>query len=75
MDKQRIVITGMGLVSPLGLTVEEHWDGLINGKNGIGPITVMDVSKFAVFENGKLVGIIARDNFLDFLRTKAELGV
>ena len=54
MDKQRIVITGTGLVSPLGLTVEEHWDGLINGKNGIGPITVMDVSKFPVFVAGEV---------------------
>jgi len=44
----------MGVVSPLGLTVEEHWDGLANGKNGIGPITVIDVSKFPVFLAGEV---------------------
>ena len=54
MDKQRIVITGMGVVSPLGLTVDEHWNGLINGRNGIGPITVMDVSKLPVFVAGEV---------------------
>ena len=54
MDYNRIVITGMGVVSPLGLTVDEHWDGLINGKNGIGPITIMDVSKFPVFVGGEV---------------------
>ncbi|MFC1998255.1 beta-ketoacyl-[acyl-carrier-protein] synthase family protein [Chloroflexota bacterium] len=54
MDYKRIVITGMGVVSPLGLTVEEHWNGLANGKNGIGPITVMDVSKFPVFVAGEV---------------------
>jgi 3-oxoacyl-[acyl-carrier-protein] synthase II len=44
----------MGVVSPLGLTVEEHWNGLTNGKNGIGPVTVMDVSKFPVFVAGEV---------------------
>jgi len=38
----------------LGLTVEEHWNGLTNGKNGIGPITVMDVSNFPVFVAGEV---------------------
>ena len=54
MEYKRIVITGMGVVSPLGLTVDEHWDGLINAKNGIGPITIMDVSKFPVFVGGEV---------------------
>jgi len=44
----------MGVVSPLGLTVDQHWNGLANGKNGIGPITIMDVSKFPVFVAGEV---------------------
>jgi len=45
---RRIVITGLGAVSPLGLTVEDFWQGLISGKSGIGPITLFDASAFPV---------------------------
>lgn len=38
----RVVITGLGAITPLGNTVEEYWKGLISGKNGIGPITKFD---------------------------------
>jgi 3-oxoacyl-(acyl-carrier-protein) synthase len=38
----RIVITGMGTVNPLGLTVEESWQNAINGVSGVGPITLFD---------------------------------
>ncbi len=41
-DSQRVVITGLGAVSPLGLTVAEFWDGLVAGRSGIGPITQFD---------------------------------
>lgn len=40
MDK--IVITGMGTVNPLGLTVEESWQNVVNGVSGVGPITLFD---------------------------------
>lgn len=46
MDRPRVVITGMGVVSPLGNTIEEFWQGLISGKSGIGPITQFDASDF-----------------------------
>lgn len=39
---ERVVITGMGTVNPLGLTVEESWKNLINGVSGVGPITIFD---------------------------------
>lgn len=45
--KRRVVITGMGCVSPLGSTVEDNWNNVIAGKSGIGPVTKMDVSQFA----------------------------
>ena len=43
---KRVVITGLGVISPLGNTVAEFWENIINGKSGIGPITKFDASKF-----------------------------
>ena len=48
MDKRRIVITGMGAVTPLGLTVDEFWAGLTAGKSGVGYITRFDATNFSV---------------------------
>ena len=47
IPRHRVVITGLGVLSPLGLTMEETWDGLIAGKNGVGPITLFDASRCA----------------------------
>ena len=46
MTDRSIVITGLGAITPLGLTVEDYWHGLINGKSGIGPITLFDASSY-----------------------------
>ncbi len=40
--KRRVVVTGVGMVTPVGLDTETSWEGLINGKSGIGPITQFD---------------------------------
>ena len=45
---RRVVITGMGAVTPLGNTVEESWDAAKRGVNGIGPITQYDTSDMKV---------------------------
>jgi 3-oxoacyl-[acyl-carrier-protein] synthase II len=46
MSKRRIVITGMGAVTPLGLDVETTWSNLIAGKSGVGHVTSFDISKY-----------------------------
>jgi 3-oxoacyl-[acyl-carrier-protein] synthase II len=40
--KRRVVVTGVGMITPVGLDTEKTWEGLINGKSGIGPITQFD---------------------------------
>ena len=45
---ERIVITGMGAISPLGLSVQESWQNAINGVSGVGPITLFDSNDFLV---------------------------
>jgi len=46
--KRRVVVTGVGLVTPLGTGVEKTWEALCAGKSGVGPITRFDTSDFAV---------------------------
>ena len=46
MSKRRVVITGMGIVSPVGSTLNQAWHSVVNGISGIGPITRFDVSAF-----------------------------
>jgi 3-oxoacyl-[acyl-carrier-protein] synthase II len=43
---RRVVITGMGVISPVGNTADEFWDSLVQGKSGIGPVTRFDASEF-----------------------------
>jgi len=45
---ERVVITGMGTVNPLGLTVDESWKNVVNGVSGVGPITLFDPSALNV---------------------------
>ncbi len=45
---RRVVVTGIGIVSALGIGTEETWQGLIAGKSGVDTITRFDVSKFSV---------------------------
>ena len=45
MSKRRVVITGLGAVSPLGLDLRTTWDNLLLGKSGAGPITRFDTTK------------------------------
>ncbi|MDP3443417.1 MAG: beta-ketoacyl synthase N-terminal-like domain-containing protein, partial [Ignavibacteria bacterium] len=44
MSKRRVVITGMGALTPIGNNLAEYWDGLVTGKNGAGLITKFDAT-------------------------------
>ena len=46
MELKRVVITGIGAISPLGATARETWEAVVAGKSGAGPITLFDASKF-----------------------------
>lgn len=63
---RRVVITGVGLVTPLGIGVDETWSGLCSGKSGIGEITRFDTTNHKT----KIAGEIKNFNPEDFLPTK-----
>jgi 3-oxoacyl-[acyl-carrier-protein] synthase II len=46
MELKRVVVTGLGALTPIGNTIPEFWEGLLNGVSGAGPITGFDTSKF-----------------------------
>jgi len=61
LTKRRVVVTGLGMVSPVGLTVAESWTNVREGRGGIGPIECFDVSGFATRIGGSVKGFdIAR---------------
>jgi beta-ketoacyl-acyl-carrier-protein synthase II len=62
--QDRIVITGMGTVNPLGLSVEESWKNLIAGKSGVGAITLFDSTPLQVHIAAEVHGFVA-ENFMD----------
>ena len=54
MAKRRVVITGMGMVSPVGLSVKESWENILAGKSGISPITHFDTTGFSTTFGGSV---------------------
>ncbi len=48
MEKRRVVVTGLGVVSPVGIGTETFWQALLAGKSGVGPITQFDTTDFPV---------------------------
>ncbi|MBI3953309.1 MAG: beta-ketoacyl-ACP synthase II [Chloroflexi bacterium] len=55
-SRRRVVVTGMGALTPLGLTVDEFWDGLVQGRSGIGPMTLCDPADFPSRIAGEVKG-------------------
>src|SRR5512138_2548145 len=61
---ERVVVTGMGTVNPLGLTVEESWKNAVNGVSGVGPITLFDSSSLNVHIAAEVKGFDP-DRYMD----------
>jgi 3-oxoacyl-[acyl-carrier-protein] synthase II len=56
---RRVVVTGLGAVTPLGNTVKDTWDGFVNGRNGVGPVTLFDASDLDVRYAAEVKGFSA----------------
>ena len=67
--KRRVVITGMGAVTPIGNTIEEFWDGIRSGKSGIAPITHFDASEYKVKLAAEVKNFVAKER-MDFKAAK-----
>ena len=66
MSKRRVVVTGLGVVSPVGIGVKTAWDNIIAGKSGITQITKFDASAFA----STIAGEVKNFNVEDYLSAK-----
>ncbi|MEY4209843.1 MAG: hypothetical protein RLZ92_221 [Pseudomonadota bacterium] len=66
MSTRRVVITGLGAVTPLANNVADTWNGIINGKSGIGPIDSFDISSFAT----TFGGVIRNFNIGEYISEK-----
>ncbi|MCK0178899.1 beta-ketoacyl-ACP synthase II [Flavobacteriaceae bacterium S0862] len=66
MELKRVVVTGLGALTPIGNTKDEYWDGLVKGKSGAAPITYFDTEKFKT----KFACELKNFNATDFLDRK-----
>jgi len=57
MSRRRVVVTGMGAVTPLGNTVSESWENIVAGKSGIAPLELFDTSKYTTRFGGSIRGL------------------
>jgi 3-oxoacyl-[acyl-carrier-protein] synthase II len=86
MRSRRVVVTGLGLVSPVGIGVEESWSALVAGRSGIAPITLFDASTFPTRIAGEVKGfdpakfmdrkeVRRNDRFIHFALAAAEMAI
>jgi 3-oxoacyl-[acyl-carrier-protein] synthase II len=86
MSRRRVVVTGLGLVSPVGIGVEESWSALVAGKSGIAPITLFDASTYPTRIAGEVKGfdpaqfmdrkeVRRNDRFIHFALAAAHMAV
>lgn len=70
--EKRIVITGMGAVTPLGIGMENYWQGLMSGKCAIGPIESIDASGLPVKYAAEVKGFVPKEHLAPRLRTDLD---
>src|SRR5574341_1123012 len=86
MSRRRVVVTGIGLVSPVGIGTEETFSALVAGKSGIGPITLFDASTFPSRIAGEVKGfdpskfmdrkeVRRNDRFIQFALAAADMAM
>jgi 3-oxoacyl-[acyl-carrier-protein] synthase II len=86
MSKRRVVVTGIGMISPLGVGNEPTWNGLVEGRSGIGRITKFDASAFTCQIAGEVKGfepeqwmekkeVKKSDTFIHYAMAAAEMAV
>lgn len=63
MSRRRVVVTGLGMISPLGNTVADTWHGIVNGKSGVAPISHFDASQFTTQFSASVKNLIVDDYF------------
>ncbi len=61
MAKRRVVVTGLGIVSPVGSQVEQAWQNIVAGRSGIGPLTRFDCSAYPTRFAGDVQGFVSED--------------
>ena len=69
MEKRRVVVTGLGAVTPIGNNVADFWSGIKEGKVGIGPITKFDSTDYKVHIAAEVKDFVAKDH-MDFKAAK-----
>ena len=86
MSRRRIVITGLGILCPVGIGLDESWRSIVAGKSGIGPITQFDASSFPTRIAGEVKGFEAEkymdrkevrrnDRFIQFAMAAGEMAM
>ena len=71
--KRRVVITGLGAVTPIGNTVEEFWNGVRKGACGIGTITKFDTAEYKVHLAGEVKGFVELSPSMPLRQQKKRL--
>jgi 3-oxoacyl-[acyl-carrier-protein] synthase II len=66
MMSNRVVVTGLGIISPVGIGIESFWSNLLDGKSGIGPVTKFDASEMST----KIAGEVKDFNASDYIDKK-----
>ena len=69
MEKRRVVVTGLGAITPIGNNVDDFWAGIKEGKVGIGPITRFDTTDYKVHIAAEVKDFVAKD-YMDFKDAK-----